>query len=450
MRSGKNHTPFSSDQAGWLEPLRRHSWEMELLLTGFVLIGLLQLPAQLRHLQEMLMMQIEGSSLFKAYAIFMPFNIFKAGVRIMTINLVFLLLLRGFWIGMIGLSSVFPGGINHENLSFARRFSRYYREQTLDTEGLIVRLDNICSSVFALAFLVFFLIISLGLYLTQLQILTSLAEMAVNRAVEGEHIYAVVAIISLFLIFVYLLGFVLKVIDFFSIGLLKKIRKKWFERPYFFLSRFTSFVSLAFIYRPIYYILASNYPKYVIRIVFLFYILLAGSIFFNFTLKSDHLYYPQFYRNQYEMSYNEYENLRPDPDRVIQSVMIQSDVIRDNHIRLYIPYHVDDNKKLKSRCPELEPLRLKFESYIPFLHSVVSVEEADVKRALECFSDLYRISIDDSVCTDLTFFFYRHPQNDEPGIITHIPVAHLQPGYHALKILQAGHQHSNIIQFWKE
>lgn len=439
-----------SNNLSWLEPLRRQSWEMELLVTGFVLIGLLQLPDYLKHIQEILSMNMEGNSILKSYVIYVPISVLMVGIRIMTMNLILLLLLRGFWIGLIGLTSAFPNGINHENLSFSERFATYLRQKSVDTESIIVRLDNICSSVFALSFLTFFIIISLGLYLTQLQIFTSLFNMAITRNAAGNILYFLLALISGLIMLFYLLGGILKMIDFVSVGILKKINKKWFARPYFLISRFISIVTLAFIYRPIYYILSSNFPKNVIRLVLFIYLIIAGSIFFNFKFSSDHHYYPQFFRNTYEVSYNEYENLRPDDAGVLQNATIQSDVINDNYIKLFIPYNVTDNQKLKSLCPDLKSLRTEFSSYIPFLKPSIDINKSNVKAALKCFSEFYRISVDDSVYSHLNFFFYRHPNNDEPGIITHIPVHHLEPGYHSLKILEKENENPNIIQFWKE
>lgn len=439
-----------SQNLNWIEPLRRQSWEMELLVTGFVLIGLFQLPDYLRHFQEILSMNMEAKSLFKAYAIHIPINILMVGIRIMTINLILLLLLRGFWIGMIGLSSAFPGGINHENLSFSERFKTYLRQKSINTENIIIRLDNICSSIFALSFLTFFIIISLGLYLTQLQIWTSILNTVLTGLDGGNIFLFLLAIIIGLIMLLYLIGGILKVVDFLSIGILKKIRKKWFMIPYFFLSHFVSVVTLAFIYRPIYYILTSNFPKNIIRIVLFIYLFFAGSIFFNFKFSSDHLYYPQFYRDIFEVSSNEYENLRPKDAGVIQNAIIQSDIIKDNYIKLFIPYIVDDNQKLKSRCPQLKPLRMAFSSYIPFLQSQLTIKEANVKKALDCFSSMYSISIDDSLYRDIEFSFYRHTNNDERGIITYLPVNHLSQGKHILHIKEAGTQSTNQIQFWKE
>jgi hypothetical protein len=424
---------------------------MELLLTGFVLIGLLQLPGHLDHLQETWWLKIEGSNVFKSYLIGLPIAILQTGIRIMTINLVLLLLLRGFWIGMIGLSSAFPKGINHEQLSFSKRFSNHLRQTTPDTENLIIRLDVICSSIFALSFLVFFIFISLGFYLVQMQVWVSINNYFGDFAEEGGGIlFSLLVIISTIVLFIYITGAIFKFIDFIGIGVLKKRQNKWFNKPYFFISQFVSYVSLAFLYRPIYYILVSNSKKRVIRVVLFVYMLIAMVVFFNFGISSAHVYYPDYFRNAYELSFEEYENLRPSTAGVIQHPIIQSDIIKEGFVRLFIPYNVSDNNKLKSICPELKPLRQKFTSRIPFLKSTISKSKADVRKSLDCFSSLYRVSVDDSTYRNLKFFFYRHPNNNEPGIIVILPVSNLEHGYHSLKILKSGNKDPQVIQFWKE
>ena len=102
MEKPTDYKRDESDQKNWLEPLRRHSWEMELLLTGFVLIGLLQIPESLDYLKDFFWTRVSGHGVFKTMLIVLPLRVLLVGFRIMTINLVLLLLLRGFWIGMIG------------------------------------------------------------------------------------------------------------------------------------------------------------------------------------------------------------------------------------------------------------------------------------------------------------------------------------------------------------
>lgn len=448
MEKQTNYDSSDANTKNWLEPLRRHSWEMELLLTGFVLIGLLQIPQALEFFLDMLWIKIEGGGVFKSLIIALPIRVLLVGVRIMTINLVLLLLLRGFWIGMIGLSSAFPKGIDHQKLSFSERFANYLKQKTIDSEHIIIRLDNICSSIFALSFLIFFITISMGLFVFQFQVFNSLGQWAGKMTSEGSIFQTLLNISFSVVMLFYFLSGVLKLIDFLSVGALKRIRKKWFAKPYFFVSRFISFVTLAFLYRPVYYYLVSNFPKRVIRIVLAIYMFITVGMFFDFAFNS-HIYYPQSNFSHYNLIPNYYENIRPDDykNRIITSPMIQSDVIKGNYVKLFIPYDVAVHKILKSQCPDLKPISQSFRAKI--VDTGYSLDASDVKNSLSCFSELYSVAIDDSVYSDLKMFFHEHPNNNEKGVMIYIPVKHIQSGYHTLEIMEADEK-TDMIHLWKD
>ena len=67
--------------------------------------------------------------------------------------------LRGFWVGILGLSSVYPDGINIKKLNFNDRFTNDLKKYNFI--HFIINIDNICSSIFAFTFLLSFSIISL-------------------------------------------------------------------------------------------------------------------------------------------------------------------------------------------------------------------------------------------------------------------------------------------------
>ncbi|MBD3178144.1 MAG: hypothetical protein GF417_00310 [Candidatus Latescibacteria bacterium] len=418
---------------------------MELLLTGFVLIGLFQLPDYLRDILATWESAIGDRSIFKNLLLGIPYRVLLVGVRIMTINLIILLLLRGFWIGMIGLSSAFPGGIDYRNLSLAGRFSEYLKRKSIDTEKLIIRLDDICSSIFALSFLIFFIAISMGLYLVEIQALSSLSQFISEK--EGVYYLILNIAVSLAAIF-FLFAGLLKVIDFLSAGVLKKIKNKYFVTPYFYVSRFVSAVTLAFVYRPLYYFLVSNIPRKVIRIVLVFYLLVALGVMLNFSY-GNHIYYPGRFLDRYGVSSWEYENLRPESPGVIETAMIQSDLISGKYVKLFIPYDVDDNTKLKEFCPELKPVNSSFSSIVSISNLGRKVVEEDVQKALDCFSRYYRVAVDDSIYTDLRTLFTTHSHKGEKGIMKYIPVGRLEEGYHIITIYEIDRK-IDSIHFWKE
>ena len=443
----KENVNNNSKNSTWLEPLRRHSWEMELLLTGFVLIGLFQIPESLEIMSIKLREAIEGGGVFKSLIIALPINVLLVGVKIMRINLILLLLMRGFWIGMVGLSSAFPKGIHYKNLSFSKRFNEYLRKESIDSEHIIIRLDNICSSIFALSFLIFFITISMGLFVVQFQILISSVNWFGEMANESPF-YLILNILLVIMFFFYLFGGLLKLVDFLSIGILKRINKKWFSRPYFFVSRFISYITLAFLYRPVYYYLVSNFPKKAMRLVLSIYIFITVIAFFGFSLNS-HKYFPKTYFNEYTIASKYYENVldKGKNDYVITSPMIQSDIINSNYLKLFIPYDVGIHEHIESKFPDIKPISQSLQSEM--LDWGYSLDGSDVKQSLECFKELYTISVDDSICTNIEVFFHKHQNNSEKGIMMYVPINHLGLGYHSLEIKQVG-KVTEIIHFWKE
>lgn len=445
----QKHTDLIHDKNNWLEPLRRHSWEMELLLTGFVLIGLIQIPDYLEYIQQVLEMRFVDTHPMVQNLINLPIAVLYIGSRIMTVSLILLLLLRGFWIGLIGLSSAFPKGIDHEKLAFSKRFSSYLQTKSMDTESLIVRLDNICSSIFAFSFLFIFLTLSIGLYFIQISLVGFFGYTVSSGVDEGRIIFIFLFIIFGSVIFFYLVGGLLKVIDFLTIGKLKKISANWFSKPYYLTSNFISFVTLAFSYRSIYYYLTSNVPRRIVSSIFLIYLVFPISVFFGFQFHS-HIYFPYDYisesnRDAHGIWNDNYESFYRKKNLLITNPVIQSDIIREEYIKLFIPYDVDDNKKLMKHCPDLKPLGVKFSTSL----ANYLIQESFVKRALECFSSLYAISIDDSAYKNVEFYFHEHRQNYEPGIITYISIKHLKPGHHTIDILEADSE-KQTIHFWKE
>ncbi len=451
----KNPNPHSKND--WIEPLRRNSWEMELLLTGFVLIGLIQLPEIVNAWWETFTLGMDTESLAVNIVGVGALGLLT-GIKIITINLIILLLMRGFWIGMIGLSSAFPKGINTERLNYAERFQQKLRKNNLNTERLILQLDNLCSSIFALSFLFFFIAISTGLFLLQLFIIGKTHDFINYQIIEpvSEVLSTIFMVIVATILVLYTLMALLKLIDFVTIGALKKIKKKWFVKIYYPISQLISISTLGFLYRPIYYTLSSNTPRRVITSVLLIYISLTLVIFLDFEYRKAFTYYPSLYRNDFELSYSEYENLLPEEYGVIDRPIIQSDVISGRYLRLFIPYDIQENPFLKEHCPDLKPIQESFSSGIGInindksIFGELEVTKEDVENALSCFASYYTLSISDSTYSDLTFLFHRHPRNEVPGILTHISVAHLEPGFYALEIREGDYEGVNLIQFWKE
>lgn len=127
------------------------TWEMELLISGATVFGLLQLPA----LTDRLFFNMNNGSSTEISGLVMPMWIY-AKFALLTLIGTFIahLALRGYWVALVGLYSVYPAGIRWEKLN--RRMGPHYidasRAECGDTAELIERADNRASRVFGVGF----------------------------------------------------------------------------------------------------------------------------------------------------------------------------------------------------------------------------------------------------------------------------------------------------------
>ena len=146
----------------WFNKLRLNSWEVEILIVGFVLVILFQVPATIDFNIDALMNSASletTTSFFYMLGQFLSLLSVKVSVNILIFCLTIYLGLRGFWVGILGLSSVYPDGINIKKLNFSNRFTNDLKKYNFN--HFIINIDNICSSIFAFTFLLSFSVISL-------------------------------------------------------------------------------------------------------------------------------------------------------------------------------------------------------------------------------------------------------------------------------------------------
>ena len=143
-----------------LKRLQEESWQLELLISGFAIFGLFSaIPSiELAVMDAQLTQQI--------YA-FVVYSILWASCKILIFNLLLHVLLRGIWIGALGLRYV-SGEIDFDQLKFTDKFDQFLRKRIVSFDSYIEKLEKICSVVFAFTFLIIFSLIASGLCLMAL------------------------------------------------------------------------------------------------------------------------------------------------------------------------------------------------------------------------------------------------------------------------------------------
>lgn len=126
------------------------TWEVELLISGATVFGLLQLPAPL-HRWLSIAGQAHGESVYQAIKMFGIYIQFSLWILIVTF--VMHLFMRGYWIALVGMNSVYPKGIQWEKVKgFGPIYKESLEKNHVPVPVLIEAADNRATIVFGLGF----------------------------------------------------------------------------------------------------------------------------------------------------------------------------------------------------------------------------------------------------------------------------------------------------------
>lgn len=191
---------------------------------------------------------------------------------LLPISIVVHFLLRIFWLSLVGLHSAFPDKETVDD-SYTDKFSKIIND-ALNFEKLIHQLDKLSSSIFAFSFLTLFSfcfpVITLSTIVYAINALTSIS---ILDNVFGQ-------IVSGTLTAIIVISFLMYIIDFLTFGWFKKISNKRFQAIYLPIYRLVSILSLAFIYRGIFYKISANVSRKAVTLIIMGY-LLVGVFFLN-------------------------------------------------------------------------------------------------------------------------------------------------------------------------
>lgn len=264
--------------AEWLEKLQQESWQLELLISGFALFGIWESRDILESFTNFLAVNSPVNS-NASIVLKVVTQMLRAAWLVFFTNLLIHIIMRGLWIGAIGLRYV-SGDIDYDKLKYSDSFNKYFKKKVGGFDDYIGRLEKICSSIFAYTFLLFFIFLSLAFFIVFWIILVAF----LNYLFDSDSSYSAISFI-VNAVFGFLAFFVF--IDFITLGLFKKIQDKSFSKAYGYVYRFYSFITLSFIYRPLLYNFLDT--KYTRRLFWFSipYLLLLTLVLPNFILEAN-------------------------------------------------------------------------------------------------------------------------------------------------------------------
>lgn len=304
-----------------LDELQIQSWQLELVISGFAIFGLFSALDPLEGFAEL--KKMEGSNF---QSMFLDTIYITCVLAIF--NLILHVLLRGLWIGAVGIRSI-SGDIDFEKLNMSKVFITHLKQKIGSFDNYIIKLENYSSILFGVTFLIAFITIAVSLnFLIFLFFVFFFYE---NDFLPVE----VKAVLGTILFPAFIFGHLITIIDFIVPGIVK--RSQDVAKVYMPIYKVFSILTLSFIYRPILYNLLDN--KFGKKIIYSL-IPIYGILLFLFSLEMN----PSNFFDISEPSSTEvsnrsnYKDMLAKKGNYVRRVAIPSKTITKPFLHITIPY----------------------------------------------------------------------------------------------------------------
>ncbi|WP_421763527.1 hypothetical protein [Ekhidna sp.] len=400
MKEDKNQFDKSEKTPGWLKTIQLNSWEAELLISALVLYALFQIPD---YLDKTALQYFDRGSRMHGL-----FGLLEKAIKLLSFGYILHILVRGIWVASVGLSYVFPKGVDQDALKFKGNFKK-----ELSTSGslvkMVLRLEELSSIIYGISFIFFGTLVGFGTLIFSFIFFFEFILPYMNQ----NPYFAVPA--AFFMLFYFLLCIIV-FIDFLTNGLFR--RKEWSADWFYYVAFFFRIVTLSFLYRRSLLVLISNtkgWKSYLIPFIVIG--VTGGFVRLNNTISDNKRY--NYYQTGASGDYNSanYENTRNENDYL--ATTIQSDIINGNALKVFLKdlgsfggIYQFEGKKIDKTKWDLLPSD--------------SISQYFSKRLI--------VSIDDQVIENIKWFKTQHPKNYEFGFTTFIDLSDFEGGPHFFKI----------------
>jgi len=403
-----------------LHKLQEESWQLELLISGFAIFGLVTAIPSVRE------SLIEAENNHQIYS-FVISLVATISCYILIFNLLLHVLLRGLWIGALGLRYV-SGDIDYDSLKYSEKFTKYLKKRVGSFDKYIGTLENYCSVIFAVSFLLIFYVLAITFTILAISLIGS--QIIGNDDLPGWLSKGFGITLMVFITF----GMFFTLIDFLTLGFLKK--KKWLSTFYFPVYWVFGFITLSFLYRPLVYnFLDNKFGKRLSLALVPFYIIIALATTLKYNVSN--FLQDDMTSTEYVANNNNYEDLLCDSDGFIDHVAIQSKVISDNYVKVFVLFSENIENRIFKFNPELEPDEdsrgLKSGVTIGNGRRLKRGKRDSLRRVyLKTFNEMYSVKID-TIQYDSDFIISKSQKGDL-GFETFLSTKDLIEGKHILKV----------------
>jgi hypothetical protein len=399
--------------SAWLQRLKEESWEAELLVSTISIFGSFQLLSLIDWWTNKFIDILPTSQYFIGYMI-----VFFGLIAVSTLISMFVIhfILRAYWVGLVGLNSVFPD-YSIEDSAYSPIYTEKLVSKLPKLKDSIQKVDDLCSVIFSVAFTFLLMYLYIAVF-------NSLYLVLYNKL--SDYVPQWVLILPIIGIF----GLILISTGFSIVGNLKRNREnERIQNLSVKLFKSVSLISYGPLYKSVIQVImifGSNFKKRKSFVYLIILFIVCGLIFgvtqmmktnipyliVQETYFDDTRLYPAFYEPN-----NKTNNFLLGPE-------ISSDIASDDVLKVFIPIFSNEERIEKEVC-----------GTPPSNENLSKVEKKKARRAfyLKCYSDYHSIYLDEKKL-ELSFIKYEHPRTKQFGLIAYVPIPALAVGNHSLTI----------------
>ncbi|SNR15508.1 hypothetical protein [Tenacibaculum jejuense] len=405
----------------WLQRLKDESWEAELLVSAVAIFGTFKLFGIIGWLTNKFIDIISLDLYFSAYMVVF-FGLFA--ISILASMFVIHFSLRAYWIGLVGLNSVFPD-YSIEDSAYSKIYTEKMLEILPKLKDSIEKVDELCSVIFSVAF-TFLLIYSYFSFLASIYILTYNA--------FSETVDPIYLLIPLFI-----LGILFVLQMFLSVYANLKNNKEKSELQIFTfkVNKFVSMVTFGPLYKSILQvsmIFGSNFKKKKRLVLLMLVFIFSGAFTAIYQISETNILYlinPKKYHNNNLIRPVFYADTNSESTYLIEPE-IESEKIDHKLFKVFIPLFTYENRLRRKICKYTD-------------------EDLDSDNKNEILQNCYKtyvtLKVNDKKILAPNYIRQIHHRTGQFGIVTYINTEELAMGQHYISIKKGEHKEWKIPFF---
>jgi len=397
----------------WLQKLKEESWEAELLISTVAIFGTVQLFKLLSWMVDWFIDILAPSQYFLGYVVsFMGL----LAISILTTMFIIHFLMRAYWVGLVGLNSVFPD-YSLEDSAYSEIYTNRILSIIPKLKDTIPKVDDLCSVIFSSAF---FLFLMYG-YFSIIAVILLMIYVNFGDMIPSP----LISILKWFL-----LAVVFFQLAFSIIANLKQFKSNdALQNAYFLFVKWSSILLMGPLYKPLMQIsmsFATNFKKQKSLISMVVTFLIIGFLITvtQFTgSKIPYLIYTDTAYNESRLYNHFYRTEHTDGDFLL-GPQIDDEIVKDPILRVFIPVYNFESDIVDNMYGEVE-----------VDDTLQDREKRASKRILylERYQNYHNIKID-GVKINAVYKRYTQADSKQFGIVTYLDIETLGRGEHILSI----------------